>query len=125
MAETLAVNKIDLDDFTDAERWEAEDMVRRFGAEAENMATERMIEVLDDGDVTAIISQLRLRRCIRKIGQKDPYMRRLTDKIAAAAEQALEQGKVSLAARLKPAFKAAREVERKFQMDRRAVDKAA
>ena len=114
-----------LDGFSDSERWEAEDMVRRFGPDAENQATAAMIDALDSGDVQVIVSRLRVRRCVRKLAQKDPYMRRLTDKIAAAVEQALEQGRMSLAERLKPAFKAAREVEMKFQAERRSVEAPA
>lgn len=111
----------DLDEFTDEERWQAEDLVRRFGFEAENVATTQMIEALEDGDIDLIVSRVRMRRCVRKLSQKEPYMRRLTDKIAAAVEQALEQGRVSLAQRLRPAFSAAREAELRFQQDRRAA----
>lgn len=125
MGDVEILNKEQLDGFSDSERWEAEDMVRRFGLDAENQATVSMIDALDGGDVQAIISRLRVRRCIRKLAQKEPYMRRLTDKIAAAVEQALVQGRVSLAERLKPAFKAAREVEVKFQAERRASETEA
>jgi hypothetical protein len=125
MGDVAVLNKDQLDGFSDSERWEAEDMVRRFGLDAENKATAKMIDALDGDDVQAIISRLRVRRCIRKLAQKEPYMRRLTDKIAAAVEQALEQGRVSLAERLKPAFKAAREVEMKFQAERRAEESRA
>lgn len=125
MGDVEILNKEQLDGFSDSERWEAEDMVRRFGPDAENQATVSMIDALDGGDVQAIISRLRVRRCIRKLAQKEPYMRRLTDKIAAAVEQALVQGRVSLAERLKPAFKAAREVEVKFQAERRASETEA
>lgn len=125
MGDVEVLNKEQLDGFSDSERWEAEDMVRRFGPDAENRATSEMIEALDGGDVQLIISRLRVRRCIRKLAQKEPYMRRLTDKIAAAVEQALEQGRMSLAERLKPAFKAAREVELKFQAERRAAEARA
>ncbi|WP_417514939.1 hypothetical protein [Minwuia sp.] len=124
MEDVVEVKPSDLDDFSDAERWEAEDMVRRYGPEAENIATTLMIDVLDEGNVPEIISRLRVRRCIRKLAQKEPYMRRLTDKIAAAVEQALEQGRVTLAERLKPAFRAAREVEVRFQQERRTADSA-
>ena len=109
MTEMIKVDLETLDDFTDNERWEAEDMVRRFGAEAENMATERMIEVLDEGDVPAIISHLRLRRCIRKINQKEPYMRRLTDKIAAVTTPTPIQAAVPascIPSEISPAWKA-------------------
>lgn len=113
----LAVS--DLDEFTDEERWQAEDLVRRYGLEAENVTTTQMIDALESGDMERIISRVRMRRCVRKLSQKEPYMRRLTDKIAAAVEQALEQGRVSLAQRLRPAFSAAREAEIQFQQDRR------
>jgi hypothetical protein len=125
MGDVEVLNKETLDGFSDSERWEAEDMVRRFGPDAENQATCQMIDALDSDDVEAIISRLRVRRCIRKLSQREPYMRRLTDKIAAAVEQALEQGRMSLAERLKPAFKAAREVELKFQAERRSAEKRA
>ena len=125
MSDINSMTAQELDSFSDDERWQAEDMVRRFGPEAENIATSDMIEALDNGDIHEIISRLRIRRCIRKLSQKDPYMRRLTDKIAAAVEQALEQGRVTLATRLKPAFKAAREVELKFQADRRELHSQA
>lgn len=125
MGDVEVLSKEQLDGFSDSERWEAEDMVRRFGPDAENRATTAMIEALDGGDVQAIISRLRVRRCIRKLTHKEPYMRRLTDKIAAAVEQALVQGRVSLAERLKPAFKAARDVELKFQAERRAAEARA
>lgn len=125
MGDVEVLSTEQLDGFSDSERWEAEDMVRRFGPDAENRATTAMIEALDSGDVQAIISRLRVRRCIRKLTQKEPYMRRLTDKIAAAVEQALVQGRVSLAERLKPAFKAARDVELKFQAERRAAEARA
>lgn len=125
MDDMQSPDREDIDGFTDAERWEAENMVRRFGPDAENIATAEMMDVLDSGDVKAIISRLRVRRCIRKVAQREPYMRRLTDKIAAAVEQALEQGRINLAERLKPAFKAAREVELKFQAERRAAEAQA
>jgi len=120
MTNTAAIPSEKLDDFSDAERWEAEGLVRQFGPDAENQATLRMIEALDGGDVARLIPRIRVRRCILKMTRKEPYMRRLTDKIAAAVEQALEQGRVSLAQRLQPAFSAAREVELKFQTERRA-----
>ena len=122
MANTLSVDPGTFDGFTDNERWRAEDLVRRHGIEAENIATLDMIEALDGGDIEAIISRLRVRRCVRRLTHKEPYMRRLTDKIAAAVEQALEQGRTSLAQRLKPAFIAAREVEKTFQLERRSMD---
>lgn len=111
----------ELDEFTDEERWQAEDLVRRFGPEAENVTTTQMIEALESGEIERIVSRVRMRRCVRKLSQKEPYMRRLTDKIAAAVEQALEQGRVSLAQRLRPAFSAAREAEARHQEDRRAA----
>ena len=43
----------------------------------------------------------------------------------ASSDRALEQGRMSLAERLKPAFKAAREVELKFQAERRSAEKRA
>ena len=88
MGDVEVLSKEQLDGFSDSERWEAEDMVRRFGPDAENRATTAMIEALDGGDVQAIISRLRVRRCIRKLTHKEPYMRRLTDKIAAAVPNA-------------------------------------
>ncbi|PJK29687.1 hypothetical protein [Minwuia thermotolerans] len=115
----------ELDEFTDEERWQAEDLVRRFGPEAENVTTAQMIEALESGEIERIVSRVRMRRCVRKLSQKEPYMRRLTDKIAAAVEQALEQGRVSLAQRLRPAFSAAREAEIRHQEDRRAAQENA
>ncbi|ANK81148.1 MAG: hypothetical protein TEF_10330 [Rhizobiales bacterium NRL2] len=115
----------ELDEFTDEERWQAEDLVRRFGPEAENITTAQMIEALESGEIERIVSRVRMRRCVRKLSQKEPYMRRLTDKIAAAVEQALEQGRVSLAQRLRPAFSAAREAEIRHQEDRRAAQENA
>lgn len=122
MANTLNIDRDTFDGFTDNERWRAEDLVRRHGVEAENIATLDMIEALDGADIEVIVSRLRVRRCVRRLTHKEPYMRRLTDKIAAAVEQALEQGRTSLAQRLKPAFIAAREVEKSFQTERRAMD---
>lgn len=109
----------DLDGFTDDERWQAEDLVRRFGENAENVTTDHMIRVLEQGDIPTIVSAVRVRRCVRLVMQKEPYMRRLSDKIAAAVEQALEQGRVQLAQRLKPAFSAARDEEVRFISNRR------
>ena len=116
------LNRDDLDGFTDDERWQAEDLVRRFGDEAENVTTDRMLKVLEQGDIPAIVSAVRVRRCVRLVAQKEPYMRRLSDKIAAAVEQALEQGRVQLAQRLRPAFSAARDEEARFVTPRRRSD---
>ncbi len=113
------IPRMDLDEFTDAERWQADDLVRQHGDGAENVTTERIIVALEGGDIERIVSAVRVRRCVRTVMQKDPYMRRLSDKIAAAVEQAMEQGRVQLAQRLQPAFAAARDAEKQFVSDRR------
>lgn len=112
---TVPAPHIDIDGFTDDERWQAEDLVRRYGEEAENVTTEMMLNVLAADEIGNLISALRVRRCVRRVMHKEPQVRRLSDKIAAAIEQALEQGRVQLAQRLKPAFSAASEAELKYQ----------
>ena len=116
---TNVIPRMDLDEFTDSERWQADDLVRQYGDGAESVTTERIITALDEGQIDRIVSAVRVRRCVRAVMQKDPYMRRLSDKIAAAVEQAMEQGRVQLAQRLQPAFAAARDAEKQFVSDRR------
>lgn len=112
---TAPAPQIDIDGLTDDERWQAEELVRRYGEEAENVTTQMMLNVLAADQLGNVMSTLRVRRCVRQVMQKEPYTRRLTDKIAAAIEQALEQGRVQLAQRLKPAFSAANQAELKYR----------
>jgi len=113
------IPRMDLDEFTDAERWQAADLVRQHGDGAESVTTERIIKALENNDIDRTVSAVRVRRCVRTVMQRDPYMRRLSDKIAAAVEQAIEQGRLQLAQRLHPAFAAARDAEKQFISDRR------
>ena len=113
------IPRMDLDEFTDTERWQADDLVRQHGDSADNVTTERIIVALEGGDIDRIVSAVRVRRCVRTVMQKDPYMRRLSDKIAAAVEQAMEQGRVQLAQRLPAAAAAARDAATEVGSDRR------
>ena len=106
-------------DFSAEEAERARDLIDRYGAEVENATTDILIEVLDGGDLAEIVSWLRVRKCIRGLTQSERYTRRLSDKIVWAVEQALEQGRLELARRLRPAYRAAMDEESKFRDDRR------
>jgi hypothetical protein len=75
----------------------ADELIARHGDEVENATTEKMIDVLDEGDIDQVLHWLKVRQCVRTIRGEDRYVRRLPDKILWAVEQALEQGRSQLA----------------------------
>lgn len=105
--------------FSDTIVKQAEALVTEHGAEVENATTEMLIEVLDRGNINEIVLALRVRQCIRLQGSSDRYTRRLPDKIVWAVEQAIEQGRISIAKLLGRAYKDAKTVAEDFEDDRR------
>ena len=97
----------------------AQDLIDQHGAEVENATTEMLIEVLDRGDINEILQALRVRQCIRLQTNRERYTRRLPDKIVWAVEQAIEQGRVSIARLLGRAYQDARTEDVEFKDNRR------
>lgn len=116
---------VDLDDATDMEIDRARLLAEKHGPSAENYMTVELVMALESGQKQRVISALRIRRLIRAETQHEAYYRRLSDKIVAALEQALEQDRWQLAERLGPAYRAARAEEAASRYSRRAqVDDA-
>ncbi len=85
----------------------AEALVAQYGAEVENATTEKMIDVLDNGSLDDVLHWLKVRQYVRHVRGQERYVRRLSDKIIWAVEQALEQGKNQLARMLGGSYREA------------------
>lgn len=112
---------VDLGAPSDIERDRARLLAEKHGPSAENYMTVELVMALENGQRQRVISALRIRRLIREEMQQEAYYRRLSDKIVAALEQALEQDRWQLAERLGPAYRAARAEEAASNFSRRAM----
>lgn len=112
---------VDLDAATDIEIDRARLLAEKHGPSAENYMTVELVMALESGQRQRVVSALRIRRLIRAETQNEAYYRRLSDKIVAALEQALEQDRWQLAERLGPAYRAARAEEAASNYSRREL----
>lgn len=103
----------------------AQELIDQHGAEVENATTEMLIEVLDRGEINEILQALRVRQCIRMETSREQYTRRLPDKIVWAVEQAIEQGRVSIARLLGTAYRDAKAANDESEAKRRQEDLSA
>lgn len=103
---------------------QAQSLIDEHGTEVENATTEMLIEVLDRGEINEILQALRVRQCIRLQTNRERYTRRLPDKIVWAVEQAIDQGRVSIARLLGRAYRDAKVANTDVPESRRQEDQA-
>jgi len=100
-------------------RQAADELIALHGEEVENATTEKMIQILDEGSMEEVLYWLKVRQCVRQINGKDRYVRRLSDKMLWAVEQALEQGRGQLARVLGGVYSEAKAEDERDDGDRR------
>ncbi len=97
----------------------ADELIALHGDEVENATTEKMIQVLDESGMDEVLYWLRVRQCVRQKIGNDRYVRRLSDKMLWAVEQALEQGRGQLARVLGGVYSEAKANDERDDGDRR------
>lgn len=112
-------DRVPLEEFDAEIRDAGEALITRHGAEVENATTEKMIEILDEGAMEDVLHWLKVRQYIRQSTGKSRYERRLSDKILAAVEQAVEQGRNQLARMLSGVYGEAKAEDDRVRQERR------